>query len=95
MIMKFSSNAPIIHVAANTASTVPAQAVITISNKHDFSVNKYNQNAGPSPSAYSEAAQTLAGQQAQLPLSMDSLLSKRNSDFIDRFRTSYEMHERD
>ncbi|CAF3646186.1 unnamed protein product [Rotaria socialis] len=74
MIMKFSSNAPIIHVAANTAPTVPAQAVITISNKHDFSINKYNQNAGPLPSAYSEAAQTLTGQQAQLPLSMDSLL---------------------
>ncbi|CAF4655026.1 unnamed protein product, partial [Rotaria sp. Silwood2] len=74
MIMKFSSNAPIIHVAANTNSTISTQAVITISNKHDFSINKYNPNAGASTSTYSESPQTLTGQQAQLPLSMDSLL---------------------
>ncbi|CAF1181559.1 unnamed protein product [Rotaria sp. Silwood1] len=74
MIMKFSSNAPIIHVAANTNPTIPIQAVITISNKHDFSINKYNPNIGPSAPTYSEVPQTLTGQQTQLPLSMDSLL---------------------
>ncbi|CAF3766606.1 unnamed protein product [Rotaria sordida] len=74
MIMKFSSNAPIIHVAANTNPTLSTQAVITISNKHDFSINKYNPNAGLSTSTYSESPQTLTGQQTQLPLSMDSLL---------------------
>ncbi|CAF4271366.1 unnamed protein product [Rotaria sp. Silwood2] len=74
MIMKFSSNAPIIHVAANTNSTISTQVVITISNKHDFSINKYNPNAGASTSTYSEPPQTLTGQQAQLPLSMDSRL---------------------
>ncbi|CAF0884401.1 unnamed protein product [Adineta ricciae] len=75
MIMKFSSNAPIIHVAANTNSTLATQAVLTISNKHDFSINKYNANTGPSASStYTETAQTANTQQPQLPLSMDSLL---------------------
>jgi len=76
MIMKFSSNAPIIHVAANTNSTLPIQAVLTISNRHDFSINKYNPNAGPSTSAYSESTPTATNQQTQLPLSMDSLLGR-------------------
>ena len=74
MIMKFSSNAPIIHVAGNTHPTLPIQAVLTISNRHDFSVNKYNSNAAPSTPQFSETPQTSATQQAQLPLSMDSLL---------------------
>ena len=77
MIMKFSSNAPIIHVAANTNSTLTTQAVLTISNRHDFSINKYNANAGPSASStYTETTQTTSTQQPQLPLSMDSLLGK-------------------
>ena len=56
MIMKFLSNAPIIFVSANTAVTPAAlglntptaqfqQAVVTISSKHEFSVNKYNPSA--------------------------------------------------
>lgn len=76
MIMKFSSNAPIIHVAAHTNPAFSAQAVLTISNKHDFSINKYNPNAGPSSPPYSETLATAANQQAQLPLSMDSLLGR-------------------
>mgnify|MGYP002378640195 CR=1 FL=1 len=71
MIMKFSSNAPIIHVSANTNPTLPTQAVVTISNKHDFSVNKYNPNVNPTSQPYSDSSQTAAGQQTQLPLSMD------------------------
>ncbi|CAF3634388.1 unnamed protein product [Adineta steineri] len=74
MIMKFSSNAPIIHVAANTNPTVPIPAVLTISNRHDFSINKYNTNVGSSTQTYSETPVTPINQQAQLPLSMDSLL---------------------
>ena len=74
MIMKFSSNAPIIHVSANTSPNLPIQAVLTISNKHDFSINKYNANASPSTQTYSEPSQPGIGQQGQLPLSMDSLL---------------------
>lgn len=55
MIMKFLSNAPIIFVSANTAQPVFStsiliasqfqQAIVTISSKHEFSVNKYNQSA--------------------------------------------------
>jgi hypothetical protein len=75
--MKFSSNAPIIHVAANTNSTLSIQAVLTISNRHDFSVNKYNPNAGPTIPTYPESQQTTTtNQQSQLPLNMDSLLGK-------------------
>lgn len=78
MIMKFSSNAPIIHVAANTNATLPIQAVVTISNKHDFSINKYNQNSGSSTLTYPDPSQALPGQQTQLPLTMDSLLGNES-----------------
>ncbi|CAF4132174.1 unnamed protein product [Rotaria magnacalcarata] len=74
MIMKFSSNAPIIHVSANTNPVHSIQAVVTISNKHDFSINKYHPNAGGSTQPYSDGSQSPTQQQAQLPLSMDSIL---------------------
>jgi hypothetical protein len=76
MIMKFSSNAPIIHVSSNTNPTLSIQAIVTISNKHDFSINKYNPNAGLSTQPYSDSSQTAAAQQTQLPLSMDTILGK-------------------
>ena len=82
MIMKFASNAPIIHVAANTDSINFIQAVLTISNKHDFSINKYNPYAGSSTPTYSESSQTSTGQQSQLPLTMDSLFGKNHFHFI-------------
>lgn len=79
MIMKFSSNAPIIHVSANTNPTLSIQAILAISNKHDFSINKYNPNAGSSAQNYSDVSQTIAAQQTQLPLSMDAnLISNTN-----------------
>ena len=75
MIMKFSSNAPIIHVSANTNPALSIQAVIAISNKHDFSVNKYNSNASSvAPQTYPESPQAAPGQQTQLPISMDTIL---------------------
>lgn len=74
MIMKFSSNAPIIHVSANTSPSLSAQAVVTISNKHDFSLNKYHPNVGPSTQAYPDSSQVPMNQQAPLPLSMDPIL---------------------
>ena len=77
MIMKFSSNAPIIHVSANTNPILPTQSVVTISNKHDFSINKYHVNITPSTQTYPELPATNPNQQTQLPLSMDSLLGKR------------------
>jgi hypothetical protein len=74
MIMKFSSNAPIIHVAANTNPSLTIQAVLTISNRHDFSINKYNSNTGSSTPSFPESPQAVMSQHGQLPLSMDSLL---------------------
>ena len=76
MIMKFSSNAPIIHVSANTSPSLAIQSVITISNKHDFSVNKYNTSTGSSAQAYPESGQSIHGSQTPLPLSMDTILSR-------------------
>ncbi|XP_064636479.1 neurobeachin-like isoform X3 [Lineus longissimus] len=72
MIMKFLSNSPVTHVAANTHPSVPVPAVTTITCNHNFAVNRWNQNVGsqvPSPS-YAEKTDT----QPQLPLSMDQLL---------------------
>ncbi|CAF1324596.1 unnamed protein product, partial [Rotaria sp. Silwood1] len=76
MIMKFSSNAPIIHVSANTNPTLSIQAIITISNKHNFSINKYHPNASTPTQTYSESSQASIHQQTQLPLSMDSILGR-------------------
>lgn len=76
MIMKFSSNAPIVHVAANTNPNLPSPAVLTISTKHDFSINKYNQNATSSSQTYQETIPLGTTQTNNLPLSMDTLFSK-------------------
>lgn len=79
MIMKFSSNAPIIHISANTNPTLSIQAIVAISNKHDFSVNKYNPHAGSTTQPYSDPSQAIGGPQTQLPLSMDmNLVSNVN-----------------
>ena len=76
MIMKFLSNAPIIFVSANTGLptfSVPSlntqfqQSVVTISSKHEFSLNKYNPSVvQPTQSsainnynAYNEAASSV------------------------------------
>ncbi|CAF4999496.1 unnamed protein product, partial [Rotaria sp. Silwood1] len=50
------------------------QAVVTINNKHDFSINKYHPNSGTPTKNYPESSQTPAHQQIQLSLSMDSVL---------------------
>jgi hypothetical protein len=44
MIMKFLSNSPVCHVAANTHPAVPVPAVTTISCNHNFAINKWNNN---------------------------------------------------
>jgi len=46
MIMKFLSNSPVTHVAANTHPAVPVPAVITITCNYNFAVNKWNQVTG-------------------------------------------------
>jgi hypothetical protein len=82
MIMKFLSNAPVIFVSANTGMptfNVPSlnlqfqQLIVTISSKHEFSLNKYNPSiVQPSQStainnynAYNEAITSNASVQAQ------------------------------
>ena len=60
--------------SANTNPTLSIQAIVTISNKHDFSVNKYNPNVGSATHTYPDSTQTGIGQQTQLPLSMDTIL---------------------
>ena len=44
MIMKFLSNSPVTHVAANTHPAVPSPAVTTITCNHNFAVNRWNPN---------------------------------------------------
>lgn len=47
MVIKFLSNSPVIHVAANTSPMVPAPAVVTVACNQTFAVNKWNnQTAG-------------------------------------------------
>ena len=41
--MKFLSNSPVTHVAANTHPAVPVPAVVTITCNYNFAVNKWNQ----------------------------------------------------
>ncbi|CAF4494613.1 unnamed protein product, partial [Rotaria sp. Silwood2] len=84
VIMKFSSNAPIIRVSANTNSTLSVQAIVTISNKHDFSINKYHPNVGTPTQTYPESSQTTIHQQTQLPLNMDSILNGTKGAIVDR-----------
>lgn len=73
MIMKFLSNSPVIHIAANTHPAVPSPAVTTITCNHNFAVNKWNmtyQQQGPPTSFSSEKPDP----QLNLPLAMDQLL---------------------
>lgn len=44
MIMKFLSNSPVTHVAANTHPAVPVPAVTSISCNHNYAINKWNNN---------------------------------------------------
>ena len=44
MIMKFLSNAPVTHVAANTHPHVPQAAVVSVTSTHNFAVNRWNHN---------------------------------------------------
>ncbi|XP_071125679.1 neurobeachin-like isoform X4 [Mytilus edulis] len=74
MIMKFLSNSPVCHVAANTHPAVPVAAVTTISCNHNFAINKWNNNyqqqGTPSNFSSTEKQDT----QVKLPMEMDQLL---------------------
>ncbi|KAL5011719.1 hypothetical protein ScPMuIL_010270 [Solemya velum] len=73
MIMKFLSNSPVTHVAANTHPAVPGPAVTTITCNHNFAINKWNatyqQGATPTSFSSDKKEETPA-----LPLAMDQLL---------------------
>nr|XP_054755554.1 neurobeachin-like [Lytechinus pictus] len=55
MIIKFLSNSPVIHVAANTSPMVPTPAIITVACNQTYAMNKWNnQTAGvPGTPGYS------------------------------------------
>ncbi|CAH1123738.1 unnamed protein product [Ceutorhynchus assimilis] len=78
MTMKFLSNSPIVHISANTYPQLPNPSVVTVSMHQQFAVNKWN-------SAYAAVAQspsyadTPKDQTANLPLSMDPVLSLTNN----------------
>lgn len=99
MIMKFLSNAPIIFVSANTSlpsyistSVSPAQfqqAVVTISSKHEFSINKYNPAASQTSqtsainnyNAYNEANKQPLSQQTSTSSSASINSQNLNNSF--------------
>ncbi|XP_074039370.1 A kinase anchor protein rugose isoform X1 [Leptinotarsa decemlineata] len=78
MTMKFLSNSPIVHISANTYPQLPNPSVVTVTMHQQFAVNKWN-------SAYAAVAQspsyadTPQNQAANLPLSMDTVLSITNN----------------
>lgn len=75
MIMKFLSNSPVTHVAANTHPAVPSPAVTTITCNHNFAVNRWNPNYQQqgTPTNFSSAEKEKEAQ-PNLPLAMDQLL---------------------
>lgn len=46
MVLKFPSNSPVTHVAANTQSGLTAPAIITVTANRLFAVNKWHGLAG-------------------------------------------------
>ncbi|PVD34451.1 hypothetical protein C0Q70_05725 [Pomacea canaliculata] len=76
MIMKFLSNSPVVHVAANTHPAVPTPAITTITANHHFAINKWNNAYVPQSSGSSFSSEKQDPQNTpQLPLSMDQLLA--------------------
>ncbi|KAJ8281129.1 hypothetical protein GJAV_G00063860 [Gymnothorax javanicus] len=67
MVLKFPSNSPVVHVAANTQPGLQAPAIITVTANRLFGVNKWNGLMGQlSPSQ---------DQQQLLPVEIDPLLA--------------------
>ncbi|KAF2882214.1 hypothetical protein ILUMI_23956 [Ignelater luminosus] len=78
MTMKFLSNSPIVHISANTYPQLPLPSVVTVTMHQQFAVNRWNSNyaaVAQSPSF----ADTPQNQAANLPLSMDPVLSQTNN----------------
>ncbi|XP_017773305.1 PREDICTED: neurobeachin isoform X3 [Nicrophorus vespilloides] len=78
MTMKFLSNSPICHISANTYPQLALPSVVTVTMHQQFAVNRWNSGyaaIAQSPS-YAESPQN---QGANLPLSMDPILSQTNN----------------
>ncbi|XP_077575855.1 lipopolysaccharide-responsive and beige-like anchor protein isoform X2 [Stigmatopora nigra] len=87
MVLKFPSNSPVSHVAANTQPSLAAPAVITVTASRVFAVNKWHGLAGHSVSSM----QQQTDQQYQLPVEIDPLIAsnvgsqrRQISDLLDQ-----------
>ncbi|KAJ8000657.1 hypothetical protein DPEC_G00182640 [Dallia pectoralis] len=68
MVLKFPSNSPVAHVAANTQPGLASPAIITVTANRLFAVNKWHGLAGHQGSSVQE-------QQYQLPVEIDPLIA--------------------
>ncbi|XP_035021709.2 lipopolysaccharide-responsive and beige-like anchor protein isoform X2 [Hippoglossus stenolepis] len=67
MVLKFPSNSPVTHVAANTQPGLTSPAIITVTANRLFAVNKWHGLAG-------HQSATVQDQQYQLPVEIDPLI---------------------
>uniref|UniRef100_A0A8C1N6L8 Neurobeachin n=1 Tax=Cyprinus carpio TaxID=7962 RepID=A0A8C1N6L8_CYPCA len=84
MVLKFPSNSPVTHVAANTQSGLTNPAVITVTANRLFAVNKWHGLTGHQSSSVQD-------QQYQLPVEIDPLIAnnvgihrRQISDLLDQ-----------
>uniref|UniRef100_A0A8C7D1V8 LPS responsive beige-like anchor protein n=1 Tax=Oncorhynchus kisutch TaxID=8019 RepID=A0A8C7D1V8_ONCKI len=68
MVLKFPSNSPVAHVAANTQPGLATPAIITVTANRLFAVNKWHGLAGHQGSSVQD-------QQYQLPVEIDPLIA--------------------
>uniref|UniRef100_A0A669BXS0 Neurobeachin n=1 Tax=Oreochromis niloticus TaxID=8128 RepID=A0A669BXS0_ORENI len=68
MVLKFPSNSPVTHVAANTQAGLTSPAIITVTANRLFAVNKWHGLTGHQGS-------TVQDQQYQLPVEIDPLIA--------------------
>ncbi|XP_066518418.1 LOW QUALITY PROTEIN: lipopolysaccharide-responsive and beige-like anchor protein [Hoplias malabaricus] len=66
MVLKFPSNSPVVHVAANTQPGLSSSAIVTITANRLFAVNKWHGISGHQNSS--------APEQYQLPVEIDPLI---------------------
>uniref|UniRef100_A0A667XTN7 Neurobeachin n=1 Tax=Myripristis murdjan TaxID=586833 RepID=A0A667XTN7_9TELE len=84
MVLKFPSNSPVTHVAANTQTGLTSPAIITVTASRLFAVNKWHGLTGHQSS-------TVQDQQYQLPVEIDPLIAnnvgshrRQISDLLDQ-----------
>uniref|UniRef100_A0AAQ5XTY0 Neurobeachin n=1 Tax=Amphiprion ocellaris TaxID=80972 RepID=A0AAQ5XTY0_AMPOC len=84
MVLKFPSNSPVTHVAANTQPGLTSPAIITVTANRLFAVNKWHGLTGHQSS-------TVQDQQYQLPVEIDPLIAsnvgshrRQISDLLDQ-----------